>query len=131
MEAVIRINGLVLVLLALLHVGFPRYFNWKKDLQQLSLVNKEMMQVHTFFIALIVLLIGLLCVYEASALLNTRLGKSLSLGLAVFWGVRLFFQFFVYSPQLWRGKRFETVMHIVFSIFWFNLTAIFVLAFLW
>lgn len=131
MELVIKINGLVLVLLALLHVGFPRYFNWQQELKSLSLVNKEMMQVHTFFIALVVLLIGLLCFFEPHALVSSLLGKKISLGLAVFWGVRLFFQFFVYSPQLWRGKRFETVMHLVFSLFWLNLTSIFVLAFLW
>lgn len=131
MELVIKINGLVLVLLALLHVGFPRYFNWQQELKSLSLVNKEMMQVHTFFIALVVLLIGVLCFFEPHALVSSPLGKKISLGLAVFWGVRLFFQFFVYSPQLWRGKRFETVMHLVFSLFWLNLTSIFVLAFLW
>ena len=39
-------------------------------------------------------------------------------GLVVFWLARLVFQLFVYDPAIWRGRRFYTFMHVVFSIFW-------------
>ena len=38
------------------------------------------------------------------------------IGLAIFWTVRLGVQFFGYSSVLWRGKTFETIVHILFSI---------------
>ena len=130
MELQLKIIGLVLIGLAIVHIIFPTYFNWKKELKSLSLINIQMMYVHTFFVAFMVFLMGLLCFFCAYDIIHTRLGRQLSLGLFIFWGLRLVFQFFVYSPKLWRGKRFETIMHIVFSILWIYLTVIFLLIYL-
>jgi hypothetical protein len=117
----LRIIGVLLMLLALLHVGFPRYFRWKEQLSTLSLINRQMMQVHTFFIALVVFMIGVLSYWQAEALQTTDLGRLICGGLAFFWGLRLFFQLFVYAPALWRGKLFETTVHIAFTMLWLYL----------
>jgi hypothetical protein len=127
MKPHIEIIGVLLMILSFIHVGFPKYFNWKEDLKSLSLINRQMMHVHTFFIALVVFLIGLLCVNCAAALIETQLGKQISLGLGVFWCIRLFMQFFVYSSELWKGKKFETSMHILFSCLWVYFSAVFLL----
>lgn len=125
MEIHLQIIGTLLIVLSLIHVIFPSYFNWKNELQYLSLINRQMMTVHTFFIALTVFLIGLLCVTSASELIETSLGKKISLGLAVFWTIRLFTQIFIYSPKLWKGKTFETIVHIFFTIFWTYMSLVF------
>jgi hypothetical protein len=125
MELHLNIIGAVLILLALLHFSFPKYFNWKHELSSLSTINRQLMYVHSFFIALVVFLTGLLCVSSANELITTNLGKKISLGLGIFWAIRLFVQFFVYSPALWKGKRFETGMHILFSILWTYLSIVF------
>ena len=130
MEIHIQIIGTLLIVLSLIHVIFPSYFNWKSELQHLSLINRQMMTVHTFFIALTVFLIGLLCVTSASDLIETSLGKKISLGLAVFWTIRLFTQIFIYSPKLWKGKTFETIVHVLFTIFWAYMSLVFWLALL-
>ena len=124
MEIHLIIIGILLMVLALIHIIFPKYFNWKKELSSLSLINREMMQVHTFFIALAVFLMGLLCLVSSEEIVSTELGKKISLGLGVFWMLRLFFQFFGYSKELWKGKTFETIVHIVFSLFWMYLTVV-------
>ena len=123
----LRIIGGLFILLAFLHVFFPKYFAWKQELSSLSLINRQMMYVHLFFIALLVFLLGLLCLTSADALLNTQLGKRISLGLGLFWAIRLYVQFFVYSPKLWKGKTFETAMHILFSLFWAYVSTIFII----
>ena len=123
----LKIIGSLLMLLSFLHIGFPKYFHWKKELKSLSLMNKQMMVVHTFFIALVVFLIGILCVTSALELIETQFGNKVSLGLGIFWSIRLFFQLFVYSPKLWKGKNFETAMHIVFTLFWIYLSSIFLI----
>jgi hypothetical protein len=125
MEIQLKITGIQLLLLALMHIAFPGYFNWKKELQSLNLINRQMMQVHTFFIALTVLLMGLLCYGLPAELLHTKLGKYIGLGFGIFWGIRLFIQFFVYSPKLWKGKTKETIIHILFAILWGYFTCIF------
>lgn len=122
----LKVIGLLLMVLSLVHVGFYKYFKWKEEQASLSLINKQMMTVHTFFIALTVMLIGLLSYLEADALINTELGKKICLGLGIFWVIRLFFQLFVYSPKLWKGKTFETIVHIVFSGFWLYMSYVYV-----
>jgi hypothetical protein len=84
-----------------------------------------MMQTHTFFIALTVLLMGVLCITSAKELVTTQFGKHICFGLGIFWFARMCFQFFGYSSRLWRGKRFETAMHILFSVFWIYLNLVF------
>ena len=125
----LKIVGGLFILLAFLHVFFPKYFAWKQELSSLSLINRQMMYVHLFFIALLVFLLGLLCLTSAAALVNTQLGKRICLGLGLFWAVRLYVQFFVYSPKLWKGKTFETAMHILFSLFWAYASVIFTLGY--
>ena len=106
---------------------FPKYFNWKKELKSLSLINRQMMTIHTFFIAFTVFLMGLLCLTSSSQLIESNLGKKISLGLGLFWSVRLFIQFFGYSADLWRGKKLETLIHILFSILWTYISSIFLI----
>jgi hypothetical protein len=88
-------------------------------------MNRQLMYVHTFFIAFVVMLMGLLCITSANELMQTALGKKISFGLWLFWTVRLLVQFFGYSSQLWKGKRFETIVHIVFSFLWVYLSVVF------
>lgn len=128
MEIHFKIIGVLLIALALVHLGFPAYFNWTTELTKLNLINRQMMQVHTFFIALTVLLMGLLCLSAPAELMTTSLGKKISVGLSIFWLIRLLFQFFVYSPLLWKGKQRETVIHIFFSLIWMYFSFCFLLA---
>lgn len=125
MELHLKIIGTALILLSLVHTVFPRYLQWDKELAQLSLINRQIMKVHTFFIALGVLLMGVLCVTSASELIETNLGRNISLGLGFFWSCRLAIQLFGYSSKLWRGKTFETVVHIFFTGFWIYLSVVF------
>ena len=130
MEIQIQIIGLLLMALALVHVIFPKYFNWKGERKTLSLINKEMMIIHTFFIALMVFLMGLMCLSSAYELTETTLGKRISLGLGIFWAFRLLIQYFGYSSVLWRGKKLETIIHIVFSGFWTYLSLVFLIVYI-
>ena len=120
--------GVLLVVLALLHAGFARYFNWRQEFAGVSMINREMMYVHTFFVAFTVLLMGLLCLTSAPELLGTALGRRVCGGLAAFWTARLLTQFVGFSSALWRGKPFETPVHIVFTALWIYLSGLFWLA---
>lgn len=125
MEIHFKIIGVLLMILASLHLVFPKYFNWDNELGSLSLINRQMMKVHAFFIALTVMLMGLLCLTSSSELIETSLGKRVSLGLGIFWTLRLCIQLFGYSAVLWKGKGFETFIHLLFSVLWTYLSVIF------
>lgn len=125
MELHLKIIGFILIILAIVHGVFPRLFNWQKELSSLSLVNKQIMYVHTFFIALVVFLMGVLCLTSSTELIEKILGKRICFGLGLFWTIRLIIQFFGYSSELWKGKTFETSVHILFICLWTYLSFIF------
>ncbi|WP_407481710.1 hypothetical protein [Elizabethkingia meningoseptica] len=127
MEIHYKIVGVLLMILALIHLSFSKRFHWKEELRGLSLINRQMMVVHTFFIALTVFLMGVICLTNTEALITTPLGKTISLGFGIFWIIRLVFQFFVYSPDLWKGKRFETIIHIIFTLLWIYISSVFLI----
>jgi hypothetical protein len=127
MQLHLKITGILLVVLALSHIFFPRYFKWKAEFSLVSTINRQMMYVHAFFIALTVFLIGLLCLLSSAELTTTALGRKISLGLGIFCLVRLLIQFFGYSPVLWKGKTFETTVHIAFAVLWTYLSGIFLM----
>ena len=75
MELQLKIIGFLLVLLALVHIIFPKYFDWKNECRSLSLVNRQIMYVHTFFIALMILLMGILCFTSSGSLYKPHWAK--------------------------------------------------------
>jgi len=129
MEIHLIIIGLFFIPLGLVHIVFPKQFNWKQELKSLSVINKDMMYVHTFFIAITIFLVGILCLTSATDLINTTFGKRISLGLGIFFSLRLLAQFFGYSSITWKGKTQETVIHVIFSLFWAYVALIFILIF--
>ncbi len=115
----LKLVGALLLALGLAHSMFGRYFNWQRELAQLSLLTRQIFLVHCFFIALLVVMIGACSLFYTNALLASgALSRVVLTGFVVFWLSRLGFQFFVYDTAIWRGRRFYTVMHVVFSIFW-------------
>ena len=122
----LRIAGALQILLALLHLAFPKRFKWKEELARLSPLNRQIFLVHTFFICVVLTLIGALSLLAANTLLEpSRLSRLVLGGFATFWGLRLLCQFFVYDASLWRGQRFNTVMHALFSLLWLYLTGVY------
>lgn len=118
-ELHLKIVGIVLITLGLAHGVFSKHFNWKTDLAKLSLMNRQMFLVHSFFIGLVLVLMGSVSLFYTQALLQPApLSRLVLGGTVVFWACRWFIQFFVYDSALWRGNRFYTCMHVLFSLFW-------------
>lgn len=111
--------GISQILLALFHLSFEKQFDWKEDLDTISLLNRQLMYVHTFFVAFAVFLNGLLSLFATRLLLEpSTLTLYILLGLSIFWLARLYVQFFVFDKTLWIGQGFNTVVHVVFGMVW-------------
>ena len=127
----LQIAGSALIVLALLHAAFPRRFNWREETARLSPLNRQIFFVHSFFIALTLVLFGALSwVVAASLSAPTAVSRTVLAGFVVFWGLRLITQLFVYDASLWRGDRFNTAVHVVFAAFWTYLVTVYGVA-LW
>jgi len=89
-------------------------------------LTRQVHFVHNAYIGLFCVLNGLLCLFFARDLVTpSRLAGAILVGLTVFWGSRLLVQLFFYSADHWRGKRFETRIHIAFCFFWSYLFVVF------
>jgi len=127
----LQAGGLAMASLVVLNLFVPSRFHWREELSRLSLVNRQIFQVHTIFLVLVLGLFSALLLTCASALLEpTRLSRAVLVGLTIFWALRMVVQWCFYSPTLWRGHRFNTVVHYVFSALWVYLTGVFAAA-LW
>jgi len=127
----LRITGVLFALLVAVHAFVPGRLRWRDELPRLSLVNRQIFEVHTIFIVLVLGLLSALLLIAGDTLLEpTRLSRAVLVGLLVFWGLRMLMQWFYYSPAIWRGHRFNTLAHCAFSALWVYVTATFTAA-LW
>jgi hypothetical protein len=132
LKLAMQTSGVALLVLFVLNFFVPRRFNWREELPRLSLINRRIVQVHAMFIALVLLMMGALLVGMTDHLLEpTPLARAVLVGLFIFWLVRLYMQWFVYDAELWRGKRFETAMHFLFTGLWTFLVGTFGAALYW
>jgi len=121
----LRAVGVLMALLAIANLFVPGRFNWREELSRVSLLNRQIFQAHSVFIVVLIVLMSALFLTCAEALLEpTRLSRAVLIGLTIFWGLRMLMQWFFYSPRVWRGNRFNTVMHGVFSLGWIYVTAV-------
>ena len=124
LTANLRFVGTLLILLGLSHMFFNRYFGWGRELASVSLLTRKVFFVHTFFIGLGVVMAGAGSLFYASALLEPgALSRAILAAMVVFWLCRLLAQWFAYDAAIWRGDRFRTAMHVVFSALWVYVTA--------
>jgi hypothetical protein len=127
----LRIVGIVMIWLVVLNVYVPHRFHWREEMARLSLLNRQIFIAHNVFLILTLALFGLLLLVLGDTLLEqTRLSRAVLTGLTAFWGLRMLMQWWFYSPKIWRGDRFNTWMHYLFSALWVYVTAVFAAA-LW
>jgi hypothetical protein len=92
----------------------------------MSQLNATVFHVHTFFVCLVLVAMGLPALLEPGVfLLHSRAGLWVSCSLAVFWFCRLIAQWTVYRPSWWHGQPLESAMHWVFTVVWLFLTLLF------
>ena len=128
----LRIAGAGLILLSLLHVPIGRHLKWREDVVRLTPVNASIFHVHTFFICLVLVMMGLPCLFDPRVFLApSRAGAWLSWSFAGFWAIRLYCQWFVYKADLWLNKRLETSIHWTFSFIWAALAGLFTVCGIW
>jgi hypothetical protein len=127
----LRIVGLVMAGLVVINLFVPRCFHWREEMARLSLLNRQIFEAHAVFLVLTLALISALLLTCGDALLEpTRLSRAMLIGLTIFWTLRMLMQWGFYSPEIWRGHRFNTAMHYAFSAIWVYVSTVFAAA-LW
>ncbi|WP_394427949.1 hypothetical protein [Streptomyces sp. SGAir0957] len=125
----LRLAGLALIVMALVHATLPRILGWPADLRDSSLLTRQVSYAHLVFIALTCALLGLLPLAFAPDLLTgAPLPTFLLCAQTLFWGLRWVMEFAYFSPRLWRGNRLRTGGHAALAVLWTWVTGVFAAA---
>jgi hypothetical protein len=109
----LRIVAIAQIMLAGLSLGLPRMLGWKPDIARMSLLVREVFEIHSWFIALTLVIWGVLTWQFASEMAAhaSPLTSWLCAAIGFFWGLRTVLQWAHYSASHWRGNAPRTVIH--------------------
>ena len=127
LQILLRVAGAGMIVLALAHIPMGRHLGWREDAARMSPQSESIFHVHTFFVCVMLIVMGVRALFAPQIFIEpTAAAAWLSWTYAVVWALRLYVQWFVFPRELWRGKSFETAMHLMFTVIWSGLIALFV-----
>jgi hypothetical protein len=106
METLIRIGGIYNIGLILFHLSFWRIFNWNEELDRVSFLNRAVMQVLNISLMFAFAIFAYISLVYTSELMNSPLGNSLLVLMALFWLARSVQQLVFYKLKHWLSWLF-------------------------
>ena len=115
---------------AVLNLFLVRIMKWEESVARMPQLVREVFHVHAWFITITLVIFGVVTIRFAGELAagTNDLGRWLAGGIGVFWLTRWLMQFFYYDSSHWRGKRAETIVHIVLIFLYGSLAGVYLLA---
>jgi hypothetical protein len=98
-EYLIKIGGCYHIAFAIFHLLFWKLFKWKKDLKNISWINRSVMQILNLRIIYLFLVFSFISLFYTKELLNTELGRIINLSISYFWILRTVEQFIFFSVK--------------------------------
>ena len=115
---------------AVLNLFLVRIMKWEESVARMPQLVREVFHVHAWFITITLVIFGVVTFRFAGELAagTNDLGRWLAAGIGIFWLIRWLMQFFYYNSSHWRGKRAETIVHIVLIFLYGSLAGVYLLA---
>jgi hypothetical protein len=107
----LKIGGYASLGWLIFHLLFWQIFDWRAELRRLSHFNSGVMQVLNLCLSFVFLLFAFVSLWHTNELLNTGLGRALSLGIGVFWLFR-----FILQPLFWGTSLTSILFAFLFVL---------------
>lgn len=117
MKTLIIIGGFLWLALFVFHVFFWKIFDWKRDLENLTDVNKAITQVLNLCLMLCFLIFAYVSIFQADELLTTSLGKSILVGMVLFGIFRAVEQIVFFDMKFHRSKAFLLIIFLTTTVY--------------
>lgn len=132
LNSLLQFAGVSMVCLALAHLSFSRMLNWREDLRKLTAINRQVFIVHTVFLAIGILMLGVDCIFFSQTLTDrSQLAMVATASFAMCWFSRLVCQLFIFTGPISENSKLEAVLRICGTSLWTFYTALFTSAFLY
>ena len=113
LEFLLRLAALAQLGVVVLNLFLVRLMNWRRDLNAMPLLIREVFQIHIYFISITLAIFGVLTWRFARDIATAAHSLSvwLAIGIGAFWAIRSVMQWTHYSAVHWRGDRVRTLIH--------------------
>jgi hypothetical protein len=113
LELFVRLAAMAQLGVALLNLFLVRLMGWRRDLNAMPLLLREVFQIHMYFISITLAIFGALTWRFAGEIATAGhpLCVWLAFGIGIFWAIRSVMQWSHYSSVHWRGDRLRTCLH--------------------
>lgn len=130
LELLLRLAALAQLGVVLLNLFLIRIMNWRRDLDAMPLLLREVFQIHVYFISITLAIFGAVTWRFAGDIANAThpLCVWLALGIGVFWAIRSVMQWTHYSAVHWRGDGLRTVIHWMLFVGYGAFAAVYLIA---
>lgn len=109
----LKLAALCQIGIAVLSLFLARLLDWNADIARIPLLIREVFQIHGWFIALTLIIFGLLTWRPAVEIAGGQREflRWFAGSIALFWVLRAIMQWTHYSREHWRGQAGRTVIH--------------------
>ena len=130
MKEALCIAAAAQLLVAGLNLFLVRIMKWEEVVARMPQLVREVFNVHAWFITITLTIFGVVTIRFAGELAagTNDLGRWLVAGIGIFWLIRWLMQLFYYNSSHWRGKRAETIVHIVLIFLYGSFAGVYLLA---
>ena len=130
MEIALFIAAAAQFVIAVLNLFLVRIMKWEEPVAQMPQLVRDVFHVHSCFITITLVIFGVVTMRFAGELAagTNDLGRWLVCGIGLFWLIRWVMQFFYYNSSHWKGKRAETIVHIVLIFLYGSFAGVYLLA---
>jgi hypothetical protein len=108
------VAGAIQLVIIAANFALPTKLRCRENLVKVSPMIREVFVVHWLYIVLVLGIFTTLCFWFAPELAGgSRLGRFLSLAMAIFWLLRVPIQLFFYDPEIRRQNRLADVVFLL------------------
>ncbi|HYG77358.1 MAG TPA: hypothetical protein VEK08_20295 [Planctomycetota bacterium] len=112
--------------IAVINFFLVRILDWRKDVERMPLLVREVFHVHGWFISLTLALFAVITFRFAQQLASgDPLGSWLAAGIGLFWAIRTVMQVTYYSSSHWRGRTDRTIIHVILLLTYAGFAAVY------
>jgi hypothetical protein len=113
LELFLRLAALAQLGVVVLNLFLVRIMNWRRDLDAMPLLIREVFQIHVYFISITLAIFGAVTWRFAAEIASAAhpICVWLAIGIGSFWAIRSIMQWSHYSAVHWRGDRLRTLIH--------------------
>lgn len=112
MKILLYIGAIYHLAFVAFHLSFWKIFNWKYELEYLTTLNQNVMQILNLRLIYIFLVVACLSFFCADELLNENLGKVILFAVTLFWLMRAVEQIIFFGLK----NRLSAAIFVVFLL---------------